>query len=156
MIFDLLLDQNTHDLVFDDSGFIELAEDAVCVAQKVEVRLSTRLGEWLFDLSMGINFDRVFTKAPDLRVVRSLYVVEIDAVDEVTAIRSLELSVDPATRFMTLTFDVPGVERVVAIDVMNSIEQEMIVSHKNGTLVLENAMLMDYPIIFWLKGNGSD
>lgn len=57
---------------------------------------------------------------------------------------------------MTLTFDVPGVERVVAIDVMNSVEQEMIVLHKNGALVLENVVLMDYPIIFLLKGNGSD
>ncbi len=104
-MFDLLLDNITHDIVIDDeTGELQSTGGAPLVAQKVEIRLSTQLGEWLYDLSMGIDYlGRVLVKSPDTRVIRSLFVAEIFQVSEVTALRSLTLTT--SGRDLTVRFE---------------------------------------------------
>ena len=104
-MLDILLSTLTHDIVFDDGGELQSVEGAAMVAQKVWIRLDTQLGEWLYDLAMGIDYlGVVLVKAPDSRVTRSQFVVQINAVDEVTAIRSLTLTTTQPGRKLDVAF----------------------------------------------------
>lgn len=104
MLFDLQLDTTSHDLSFNEIGEILTTEGAPLVAQKIEVRLKTQTGTWAYDLSMGIDYlGRVLVKAADPRVVRSLFVAEINRVPEVVAIDALTLST--AGRAFSLEFE---------------------------------------------------
>jgi len=50
----------------------------------------------------------------------------------------------------TLTFPSLSAEKVIGIDVLNSFEQELIFGADNGSLVVRNLLVRDYPIILRL------
>ena len=56
---------------------------------------------------------------------------------------------DPGVR-TTLTFSAPSAQKVVAIDVLNGFEQELITETENGNLVIRNLLVKDYPLILRL------
>ncbi len=115
MKFDILLDTITHDLVFNEGGELQSAEGAEMVAQKVDIRLDTQQGEWLYDLAMGIDyFGVVLVKAPDSRVVRAQYVVQINAAEEVTAIRSMTLTTAQPARRLDVRFEAETTEGAIS------------------------------------------
>ena len=47
----------------------------------------------------------------------------------------------------TLTIDSISAQRVIGIDVLNSLEQELITETENGNLIIRNLLVNDYPII---------
>jgi len=51
----------------------------------------------------------------------------------------------------TLSFPNISATNVVAIDVLHGYEQEMIVEIENGSLVIRNLLITDYPIILRLS-----
>lgn len=54
----LRIDQETQDLVLDDSGSLELIGDAETVAQCVRLTLETFKGEWFLDTDHGTDYDQ--------------------------------------------------------------------------------------------------
>lgn len=54
----LRIDQETQDLVLDDSGSLELIGDAETVAQCVRLTLETFKGEWFLDTDHGTDYDK--------------------------------------------------------------------------------------------------
>ena len=50
----------------------------------------------------------------------------------------------------SLTFSDLSAQKVVAIDVLNSFEQELVTEAENGDLVIRNLLVKDYPIILHL------
>ena len=55
----LKIDQETQDLVLDDSGSLELIGDAETVAQCVRLTLETFKGEWFLDTDHGTDYDQI-------------------------------------------------------------------------------------------------
>jgi len=55
----------------------------------------------------------------------------------------------------TLTFPNLSAQRVIAIDLLNGFEQELIIEMENGNLVIRNIFVMDYPIILRINNDTS-
>jgi hypothetical protein len=55
----LRIDQETQDLVLDDSGSLELIGDVETVAQCVRLTLETFKGEWFLDTDHGTDYDQI-------------------------------------------------------------------------------------------------
>jgi len=87
---DLLLDQATNDLVIE-GGDLRLTSSIVeSTAQRVGIRYRTRRGEWVYDVTLGIDYDRVFAGADD-RTIETFYVAEAGEVETVRAVRRVNL-----------------------------------------------------------------
>lgn len=107
MPFDLKLDALTNDLAFDGRGNIALVSGAELVAQRLRYRLNTQLGEWSFDLRLGVDYrNTVMQKAPDLGAVRAAFIAAIATTAGVVAVEFFELSLSGrrlSVRFAVLT-----------------------------------------------------
>jgi len=98
----------THDLLVLPSG---LAETTDSLAQCIDIRLRTFLGEHWLNPELGVPWFRDFlTKAPDLAVCRQVLWDTILGVRGVRAINRLDLSIAKATRVLTVTFAVNGTD----------------------------------------------
>ena len=51
----------------------------------------------------------------------------------------------------TLTFPDTSAQKVIGIDVLHGLEQELIIEMENGNLVIRNLLVKDYPIILRLS-----
>ena len=106
-IYDLALDPITHDITFDGAGNLLLTDMRDLIAQRIRVRLRTQLGEYDYDLSMGVDYlGVVFRKNPDMLLIRSIVVEQILAVPGTREIISLDLIQDNLTRQLTIDFRV--------------------------------------------------
>ena len=93
---DLLLDKDTHDVVFNNgvvgslknSPYGELTQSiAESTAQRLKVRLLTFLGEWFLNIQAGVPyFERVLTKVKHKQVVDMIFQQQILADVDVTDI----------------------------------------------------------------------
>lgn len=93
------------DLVIDEDGNMLTTERPEEDAQRVEIRLRTETGEWVFDEAMGIPWRSiVLVKAPDLRQVRTAFVEEILTPETVSAIREINLDFNTLERVLTVDF----------------------------------------------------
>lgn len=102
---DYKLDPVTFDLVLDENGNILGIEGAERVAQSVRMRLQTQRGEWFADDTVGPDWlGTILGKGPDSIDARADLAEQITAVDGVDRVTSLELTVDPGTRVLTVTF----------------------------------------------------
>lgn len=98
----------THDLLVLPSGQAETTES---LAQRIDVRLRTFLGEHWLNPELGIPWFRDFlTKAPDLAVCRQVLWDTILGVRGVRTINRLDLAINKATRVLTVTFAVNGTD----------------------------------------------
>jgi hypothetical protein len=100
----LKLDPVTHDLdLTGDALSIVDGDDAI--VQDLKVRLQFFKGEWKLDTRIGFPyFQDVLIKNPNLAVIRSLYREAILETPGILAIEFFDLSVDAATRKMSLSF----------------------------------------------------
>jgi hypothetical protein len=62
---------------------------------------------------------------------------------------------DDPGEITTLTFPGLSAQKVIAIDVLNGFEQELIRGVQNGNLVIPNIFVMDYPIILLINNDTS-
>ena len=91
-MFGLSLDSN-NDLHLDSRGGFATCSGPELVTQRLRIRLNRLLGEWFLDTSQGIDYlGEVFVKAPDLNVIRAMFVKEITATEGV--VRLLELTLE--------------------------------------------------------------
>lgn len=98
---------NTHDVVVTTG----IAETTDSLAQRIDIRLRTFLGEHWLNPELGIPWFRDFlTKAPDLAVCRQVLWDTILGVRGVRTINGLDLAINKATRVLTVTFAVNGTD----------------------------------------------
>lgn len=101
-MYDLKLD-SSGDLEISDTGDVILTQS---VSQAIKIRLRWLLGEWRFAPDAGIPyFERIMVKKPDIVSVKQIFRSEIMAVDGMTDVENLEISIDPKSRLATVTFD---------------------------------------------------
>lgn len=110
MSWDLAIDSD-FGLFLDETGDLAVVSGADLVAQDLRVLLSTQVGEWFMDLTMGMDYlgvdpqsEPIFGKAPDLGVIRAQFAELITSVENVIRLESLDLDLDARTRLLTVTF----------------------------------------------------
>lgn len=92
---DIALEQNQIVLAFD--------EDAI--EQQLRIRLRFFFEEWFLDQRVGIPYYReILIKNPNLQLVRSIYKEAIESTPGIDSADSLQLSIDGATRTLSLYF----------------------------------------------------
>lgn len=90
-MYDLKLDRSG-DLEISDAGDVMLTQS---VRQAVEIRLRWLFGEWRFSPEAGVPyFDRIMVKKPDIEGIKQIIRTEIMAVDGMTDLKNLEISID--------------------------------------------------------------
>lgn len=96
MAIDLILNASTHDVVVE-SGDLVLATEDTQVAQNVKIRLLTWQGEWLLDVSMGVDYlDQIFSVSTSLDVKRAIIKQAIMATPGVKDIVAFDFGLDHA------------------------------------------------------------
>ena len=101
-----------HDILFDDAGSAILVED---LAQRVDVRLRTFLGEHWLNPEIGVPyFSEFLVKNPNLSVCRALLLTVIQGVAGVKEVTRLDLSFSKNTnaRVLNVIFTVVGTDSI--------------------------------------------
>lgn len=104
-MYDIALSAHTHDLLIQD-GDLLLIDNAERVAQQIKIKLRSFLGEWFLDTTYGVPYwEEILVKSPSLDHVRNILRQQILDVDGVSAVNSIELSLDRQSRKLTVTFE---------------------------------------------------
>jgi hypothetical protein len=103
----LMLDNN-HDLYLGPDGNLAVAvETGDSVAQRVECRLKTFLGEHFLDRTIGVPYyEEVFKKNPDVGRVRALLLSVVKKVPGVSKILTFSVEFFPGERVFKVDFSV--------------------------------------------------
>lgn len=104
---DLLLNTDTHDLVFINGGcpVTQLLVDVV--TQRLKIKLYTFLGEWFLDTSTGIPyFQQIFGKVRSKATVDIIFQKVISDDPDVIEILVFESTVDSSLRGYSMNFTV--------------------------------------------------
>lgn len=111
---DLLVDQDTGDLVYDNTKVTVTEEQRQSVAQKLQIKLQTFLGEWFLNTASGIPYyEQIFGKVRSKSSIDLIFqqkileepdVVEItEFTSEITSGRSYNLSFRVRTTLNQIT-----------------------------------------------------
>ena len=104
MSYDLALDAKTHDIVVHDSDVIFI-DNAERVAQQIKIQLLTMLGEWFLDITHGVPYlEYILVKNLNFELIRQILKEQIQNVDDVEAVNSLELDYDSRQRRLSVTY----------------------------------------------------
>lgn len=115
---DLLLNPTSHDIVFRNWKCDVTYDQQDVVAQRLKIKLSTFLGEWFLDTSIGIPyFEEVLVKGFDKQSVDALFQTAIVEDSGVLELISYNSYLESSTRKFYLSFAVRvATDSVVPID----------------------------------------
>jgi hypothetical protein len=103
---DLLLDGN-NDIVFVNGKATVTQTQSEIVAQRLNIKLKTFLGEWFLDTSIGVPyFQQIFGKVRNKSTIDVIFQNIIAKDEGVVEIKKFESSLDGAGRNYTMTFTV--------------------------------------------------
>jgi len=113
----LYLDPITKDLALTIDFDLRLTQNnSEYVSQKIENKLLFFLGEWFLNYELGIPYLEynpaleqkndffIFTKNPDLNIVNSLLIAEINSIEEVEEIVEFTSQLDTTLRQLNVDF----------------------------------------------------
>lgn len=104
---DILLDEDTHDIVFINGDVPTTQGQKVTVAQRLKVRLQTFLGEYFLNTTIGVPYyQRIFGKIKNKSTVDTIFQREILSDEGVLEITSYRSDLDVSSRFLQVTFTV--------------------------------------------------
>lgn len=105
MAYDLALDAKTHDIVVTADSDVFFIDNAERVAQQIKIQLLTMLGEWFLDITHGVPYlEYILVKNPNFELIRQILKEQIQNVDDVEAVNSLELDYDSHQRRLSVTY----------------------------------------------------
>lgn len=104
---DLLLDPDTHDMVFVNGGVPVTQELADVVAQRLKITLYTFLGEWFLDRAVGVPYmQQIFGKVRNKSTIDLIFQQIISADTDVIEILSFTSELPSTGRSYSMTFSV--------------------------------------------------
>lgn len=104
---DLLLDRDTHDLLFVNGATPVTQDPRDVLAQRLKINLMTFLGEWFLDQDVGVPyFQRIFAKQSSKASVDAIFQEKILSTQGVVQILEYNSSLESATRTFSFTFRV--------------------------------------------------
>ena len=110
---DILLDVDTHDLVFINGETPVTPTIRTSVAQRLKIMLQTFLGEWFMDIDSGVPyFESIFGKVLNKSAVDLILQSKILEDPGVIEIVSFDSSVDNQRRIYSMSFRVRTSEGV--------------------------------------------
>ena len=105
MAYDIALQIGRHDLMATDGGDILLIDNAERVAQQIQIKLKSFLGEWFLDTSYGVPyFEYILVKQPNMTHIRSILRQQISDVSDVSKVQELTLSLDRQNRALAVEY----------------------------------------------------
>lgn len=120
-MIDFKLDPISRDMVFPsgpNGASLSFLDGAERVTQSVAIRLRTWLGEWFLDAEHGVPYvDDILGKGRRPELIEAILRAQILSVAGVRSIESFELSTDPHTRKLTVTFSATSDEGLVTATV---------------------------------------
>lgn len=100
----------THDLLILPSGQAETTES---LAQRVDIRLRTFIGEHWLNPELGVPwFEEFLRKAPDLAACRQILVAVLQDVPGVVRVESLTVDFAKSSRQLRVSFSVSGTDSI--------------------------------------------
>ena len=119
---DLLLDTETHDLVFINGQTTVTQEQSDIVAQRLKITLFTFLGEWFLDTSLGVPYyQQIFGKVRSKAAIDAIFQNIISADPGVIEIREFSSQMSTADRGYTMTFKVRVADDSITDDITISV-----------------------------------
>lgn len=104
---DLLLDRDTHDMVFVNGATPVTQDSRDVVAQTLKIKLLTFLGEWFLDEDIGVPyFQRIFGKQFSKSTVDAIFQNQILSTEGVLQILEYESDIISASRTFSFSFRV--------------------------------------------------
>lgn len=95
----------TKDLVLENGDLatvIDVEGDPAETTQRCYIALSTRLGEWLYDITLGLDYiGEIMVKNPDLRLINARLRKFLLSVEGVTGINRVVLDHNEDTGILT-------------------------------------------------------
>lgn len=102
---DLYLDPATGDIALIGGSMRLTTPGVEEVRQRLAARLGLYLGEWALDITAGIPWrEQVLVRGVDLIAVRALLASQITSCPGVVRLESLTLTLNAATRALSITF----------------------------------------------------
>lgn len=101
---DIKLNVAGTDLALEDYDFV-LIDGAERVAQNIQIRLRTFVGEWYLDRNFGLPyFETILVKNPNGGLIRSILKAVILETLDVTELTQFTTEIDDLTRELFITF----------------------------------------------------
>lgn len=95
---DMALNADETDCVF--------IEGLTAVKQQIQTGAQVFRERWQFDRNAGVDYEDVFVKDPDLRLVRLVFFDFLNSIPGVVDVTSLDLRVETQTRTLFVSFEV--------------------------------------------------
>lgn len=115
---DLLLDRDSHDIVFINGACPVTQDMRDIVAQRLKITLYTFLGEWFLDPTVGIPYyEQIFGKVRSKATIDIIFQNIIQADPDVIEILSFTSSLDASTRRYGMTFTVRVADNTESIPI---------------------------------------
>lgn len=103
----LYLDPDSNDIEVKDFNPRLTQNNVEWVAQTIQNRLSTFLGEWYLNRNIGLPyFERILQKQSDITDINGLFLAEINAISLIDKVESFETTYDTTTRLFLVGFTV--------------------------------------------------
>lgn len=111
---DLMLGADSHDIVFVNGGCMVTYTPQEVVVQRLKIALSTFMGEWFLDTSLGIPyFQQILGQKRSKDGVDVIFQTAISNLDLVEQLVSFESTADSSLRTYEASFSVRTVEGFV-------------------------------------------
>lgn len=109
MSIDIKLDPLTHDIALSKANDLVLIDGAERIRQQIKVTLLTFFGEWFLDTTFGVPyFEVILIKNPRRAEIENVLRQKVRDVPGVSAVPSVEIEIDAATRQGRITLE--GIE----------------------------------------------
>lgn len=109
MSIDLKLGPLTHDIALSKTNDLVLIDGAERIRQQIKVTLLTFFGEWFLDTTFGMPyFEVILIKNPRRAEIENVLRQKVRDVPGVSAVPSVEIEIDAATRQGRITLE--GIE----------------------------------------------
>lgn len=119
---DLLLDIDTHDVIFINGECPVTQLQADVVAQRLRITLSTFLGEWFLNTDVGVPyFQQVFGKIRRKSTIDLIFQQIISDDPGVIEILSFQSTLEPDARGYSLTFSVRVTDNTASLPITVSV-----------------------------------
>ncbi|WP_304154230.1 hypothetical protein [Megamonas hypermegale] len=105
LAYDIALNVNTNDLVLQNGDLI-IIDNAERVAQQILITLRFWLNEWFLDTRQGVPYlEYILVKNPNMSHIRQILTQQIQSVEGVKDIVSLDLDFRRVTRELYVYFE---------------------------------------------------
>ena len=112
---DIKLNSN-YDIDISSGGF-ELVDGLDAIRQELDISLQMVTGEWFLDTRWGMPwFQQLLGVKPRLYVISQLFREAIMAVNGIAGVNDLNISFDPPTRELFVSFRATALDGIISYD----------------------------------------